>query len=504
MTKKIPSFTQVLKDKYLLIILVAVIILRIPSLFEPYWYGDEAIYLTLGEGIRQGLTLYKDIFDHKPPAIYVLAALAGSVFWFRLVLLFWHTVTLVLFWDLSSRLFKNKTKPVVLSTFVFAALTTLPILEGHIANAEIFMMGPVIAALALFFAFPKPSSLLLTALGILFSISTLFKIPALFDFLAFIAFLAYITSVNLKDVKNLLQKVFYLSLGFALPIVISILYFWSQNALFQYLETAWSQNFVYISRWHGQENFSLLNTITQAGLLVRTVVLAIFLGGIYLLRKRLDKTTLFASLWFVFALFASLLSARPYPHYLIQVIPPLSILLTIIVFGKEKQRFFPVPILLIFLTSLLVYKFYYYPTFSYYGNFFSYMTGQKNQTDYYSAFDHRMPYIYSLSNFITQRTSKNDHIFIWGTAPELYALSHRLPPGRYITSFHIIDFGGEQETLTALEEEKPRYIIVLNDETRELPGLSNLLQNNYVYMQTLGNTQVWKNVDKEVIKTISK
>ncbi|PIV07387.1 hypothetical protein COS53_02565, partial [Candidatus Shapirobacteria bacterium CG03_land_8_20_14_0_80_35_14] len=57
-------------------------LLRLPSLFEPYWYGDEGVYLALGQGIRHGLTLYSQIYDNKPPAIYYLAALTQTVFGF--------------------------------------------------------------------------------------------------------------------------------------------------------------------------------------------------------------------------------------------------------------------------------------------------------------------------------------------------------------------------------------------------------------------------------------
>ncbi len=67
---------------WLLGILVLILVLRIPSFFEPYYYGDEMIYLTLGEGVRQGATLYKDLHDNKPPLIYIIAAVAGSLNWF--------------------------------------------------------------------------------------------------------------------------------------------------------------------------------------------------------------------------------------------------------------------------------------------------------------------------------------------------------------------------------------------------------------------------------------
>ena len=87
--KKIHILGETITITPLWILILFAIILRIPSLFEPYWYGDEAIYLTLGEGIRHNLVLYRDIFDHKPPLIYLIAAAAGSLYWFKLILLVW-------------------------------------------------------------------------------------------------------------------------------------------------------------------------------------------------------------------------------------------------------------------------------------------------------------------------------------------------------------------------------------------------------------------------------
>ena len=113
--KKITLFGENLIITPLVLLVALAVILRIPSLFEPYWYGDEGIYLTLGEGVRQGLVLYRDIFDHKPPAIYLVSALAGSLFWFKFILLVWHAATVVLFWKLARILFDKKDKAVILA-----------------------------------------------------------------------------------------------------------------------------------------------------------------------------------------------------------------------------------------------------------------------------------------------------------------------------------------------------------------------------------------------------
>ena len=95
---------------WLFLLLLVVFVLRIPSLFEPYAYGDEMIYLSLGEAVRQGIPLYKGIHDNKPPLLYLTAALAGSLFVFRAILTIWHLVTVFIFWKFTDVLFPAKAK----------------------------------------------------------------------------------------------------------------------------------------------------------------------------------------------------------------------------------------------------------------------------------------------------------------------------------------------------------------------------------------------------------
>ena len=56
--------------------------------FEPYYYGDEMIYLALGQGLRQGIPLYLGLHDNKPPLLYLTAAISGNLFLFKVILAF--------------------------------------------------------------------------------------------------------------------------------------------------------------------------------------------------------------------------------------------------------------------------------------------------------------------------------------------------------------------------------------------------------------------------------
>lgn len=64
----------------LLAALTVLVLARLPSLDTPPGF-DQAIYTLAAREIGQGRLLYRDVFDHKPPAVYFLyapVALAGS------------------------------------------------------------------------------------------------------------------------------------------------------------------------------------------------------------------------------------------------------------------------------------------------------------------------------------------------------------------------------------------------------------------------------------------
>ena len=114
---------------WLITLLVIVFLLRIPSFFEPYWYGDEQIYLTLGQGIGKELLLYRDLYDNKPPLLYLVAAIAGNLFWFKVILGFWSITTIVLFYKLAQLLWAGNERVVRYATITLTLLTTIPLLE---------------------------------------------------------------------------------------------------------------------------------------------------------------------------------------------------------------------------------------------------------------------------------------------------------------------------------------------------------------------------------------
>lgn len=476
--------------KWLFVLLLIVLILRIPSLFEPYSYGDEMIYLSLGEAIRRGIPLYKGIHDNKPPLLYILAAISGNLFWFKSVLAIWNIITIFLFWKLATKIFPNKFKLQKIATIIFGLLTTLPLLEGNIANAELFLIGPIIGAFLLLWPFTKKSTpKKIIFAGLLFSMATLFKVPGMFDMGAIVFAWFVASKSNFKSIIETAIKTFYLLLGFLTPILISLAWFGLQGALSEYLIAAFGQNIGYLSSWRPtgmQESFLVRN----APLLIRSAILFCGLLVLYIKRNRLSKPFIFTVAWLGFTLFAVTLSERPYPHYLIQSVAPVSLLLGMLLTQKIKEQVYTIVPLAIAFFVPFYFNFWYYPTTPYYVRFVKFATKQITKEEYFSLFDEHVLTNYKLADYISAATRPDEKVFIWGDGSVIYALSRRFPPGKYVANYHIRDFSSNRETIEILSSDFPKLIVVHSDEST-FPELTMFLRENYILVDNIDGAEVW-------------
>lgn len=462
-------------------------LLRLPSLFEPYWYGDEGIYQVLGDGINNGRLLYKDIWDNKPPLLYLLYALFNSdQFTLRLVSLFFGILAVITFFFLARKLFSNKL-PVYFSTLFFAVLFGLPILEGNIANSENFMLFPILLSALIIFkysAYKNKNGLkyhsAVFAAGLVLSFAFLFKIVAIFDFAAFIIFLFLIEYKKLKDFIPTVANLLSFISGFFIPIIFTALFFIFSNAFSDFLTAGFKQNVAYV----GYGNKFI---IPQDLLILKLFLLSAFSLFLFIKRKRINTTTIFVLLWFAFSIFNALFSQRPYTHYLLVLLPTFSLFLGLMLWDKKFQKIyfiFLILLLLLISKSFTVYG----KTNRYYQNFISFMSGSKSVNEYRRFFDRNTTNDYDLAQFIKTHTAPSDNIFIWGNNAQVYKLSNKLPPGRFTVLYHITASGEYlNETIFAIKRIKPKYIIVTSLKN---PLPFNL--NGYAHKLNINNSLIYE------------
>lgn len=496
MGKKIVKFLE--KYESLIFILIGVTILRIPSLFEPNRYADEDIYLTMGMAIRRGLVLYKDIHDNKPPLIYYTAALAGGVMGFRLILLIWNLINVVIVHGLTGWFLKKKWT-VILATALFGIFSTVPLLEGNIANGEIFMIMPASLGVLIFLRNIKNSRTLelkkYLVAGGLFAAGFLFKIPVIFDLMALLCWFVIYEAESFKDLLKRLfnRRIWLVVVGFLLPIVLSLVFYFAQGAGETYIKAALGQNVGYVSSWEGGRA-----PFYQSGMFQRGVVLVVLSLLVFFFRRKMGSRRSLILLWTIFAIFGANLSGRPYPHYLIQVVTPLAILVGLF-FESRSTSFYlnSLLVVLVFGGSLFWYKYWYYKSLPYYGNFAEYAVGKNDRDVYWRTFGDGVDQNYRVGRLIKMVTTKEDRIFVWGTEPAIYVISERLPVGRYTVSYHILDFGAQEETLKKLRAETPKVVVMLDYEGARFDELRIFLDEKYVLIDKIGQARVYWRLTKK-------
>lgn len=503
------------------IVLLLVVLLRVPSFAEPYWYGDEGIYLTIGQAMNNGDILYKDIVDHKTPIIYYLARV-GTQLNFRLLLTVWMAVASLAVFGILLKVTK-RTWLSCASTTVFVIVTSIPTLEGNIPNGELFVMGFALVGLLLYLhtrtglktlsattaslvSVPAPTRreyLWWLAAGVCMGAAILTKVPALFDAAA-LFFIGWLAGWDVLLSNKLAGKKHYwmsiakqwgvLLTGVVSPILLSIVYFVSIGAGKEYLEFGLLYNFHYVQTWvlgylpsWGQSALSLPG---KAG------VLFLLLIALTLSARFVSRPVRFFAGWFALALFASILSNRPYPHYILQVIPPLTLLIGVIIHQLSGKRRRVGALITLAVSIFLLYMVWtslrisHYPLVSYYKTYFNLVTNRITPIEYRNSFNYYLADNYAASLLL--RSTPERHIFVWGTDPMLYALSGKQPVGRFTVSFHIHDLKLHKETMDALNANKPKFIVVMHDEQGELPGFSAFLRRNYLQSRTFEHFTVWR------------
>lgn len=463
---------------YFLIICIVFVLLRLPSLIEPYWYGDEGIYEVIGKAMSHGEILYRDIWDNKPPLLYLIYASAqGDQATVKAFALFVGLAAVIAFCILAYKFFHNsKTTMTITALFVF--LFGTPLLEGDIANAENFTLffsilsGFLIYQLATKGQSPNIRRDKLLTVGLVLGIAFLLKIVVVFDLIGFAFFLFLLhlpdtlSRAHMKQLtKSYLSQISFLLIGFLVPFLITIISFASMHNVKYFIQATFLGNVDYVAYQN------VLFGIPQGLLIIKVILL--FVGMVLLVRyrNRFATQSLFITIWLLFSLFNAFFSGRPYTHYVLVILPSLCLLLGL---GLANHNLRQKRLQLTTFFAIVVFigtQFLFYPahTIFYYPNVISFLTGNETITDYRAFFDAKTPRDYELAAFIRKNTQPSDKVFIWGDNAQVYALSGKLPPTKYTVAYHLTQNNvAVAETQREIEAAKPKYIITM-DETPPLP-----------------------------------
>lgn len=490
--KKILAKKQIVDHKDYWVLLLAgflFIILRLPSLVEPSWYGDEGIYQVIGHAINKGALLYRDIWDNKPPLLYLLYAIFNSnLFYLKLLSLLAGLLSIFPFFLVAKKLLQRR-KIIYFVTILFVILFGSPLLEGNIANAENFMLLPILIAVYLVLSYTETNKKAQLYIGgVLLSVALVTKIVAIFDVVSLAIFLIVIKydqlkiaskKINLKSISSFTTEIKFFIFSFSLLILFGI-YFLAQGAFLDFIHAVFIQNINYIE---DQNQFTFPIVILG----IKVALLIISLLFVLSRRARMSRYSLFLYIWTLFGIFSAFFSQRPYTHYVLVILPAFCYLVGSTFLHKNKARGTSFLAIVIALVTFFYFKTYQKPL-EYYGNYLSFVFGNKKVEDYQLFFDPYTPRDYEVAHFINLNTKESESVLIWSDNAQIYALSHKLPPGKYVVAYHVTFYKDAlADTLYNIEKKNPRYII----QTKESPELKILL-NSFVLKYKMDGVYIYE------------
>lgn len=509
---------------------LCITIIRLPTFWESLWYGDENIYLAVAHGLSNSQKLYQDVWDNKPPLLYLIYCvsyqISGVNVWgFRLINLGFSLLALVSFWhlvlNLGRDLFRVRlvTLGTVISTVFFGMLLGFG-WEMTQLNAENVYMPLII--LGLYFwsrTFREGLAISVNrsgfnylAVGICFSLACFTKIHAVAE----IGVLLYLILWQSWERQGLKLGAF---VRYQLPrvgLVIGLIALPYFGLIVWYLSRGLGSILYYSLLGFGSDyvarNSPLIFGLPIFGyptslitnLQFRLLLLVGLVAGLSFARfkKLISYQYMFIALWLGACFFGAMISERNYPHYLIQVFGALSLL----VFGlvdylgwsqdllRLKVQSVIAIVLLLNMGTMIFGSGQVIPIYetNTWNKFSRVLVGSMSLADYQrsnnpGAWDRAK----ILLPIIDQYTVLGDKIYLVANDSELYPLSNRVSGHRQITDFQYdtsID-----EVYRVLVSNKTKLIIIDNNSPVK-KQFDKLLGQNYVLLPVGGlggRYEVW-------------
>jgi Dolichyl-phosphate-mannose-protein mannosyltransferase len=435
-------------------IILLTVAIRLPSLLHPEPIDSEAMYSVVADEIVDGGRPYIDAVERKPPLLFwtyaAIFKVAGKFNWkaLHIVALVWTLGAMTGLYIIGRELFDRNTGLVAALFYgVFQHWLTWKNLS---LDGEMLMNLPIIWAWAI--AFRRSSSPLrpeLFPVGALLGAAFLLKQPAAIAALPlgiYVLLPSYRTSRSLTRTNSIVHAT-VLTSGFFAAVGLVTIVLWEQGILHETFYWTIADHDIPHVFWQK----GIVNTLAFL-----VACLPLVIGAIMACRDRseiwagrtAERTAL---LWLLAAsAIGAAAGARFYPHYYVQLIPPLVLLAAPYYARLWSRKIQPAYWLLrprvtyVWLALTIV-------AFS-----VAHWVGLARR---------RVPS--EEGRYLLRHSTPNDRIFVWGQSSVIYLDAHRRPACRYITTFPLTGyiFGGP--------------IPGFDTRSRILPGAWTTLQRDF-------------------------
>lgn len=501
----------------LMILVALVLLLALPVLTYPLG-RDQGEFATLGQGLLDGRWPYSDLWNPKPPAVFVVYALFTGIFgptaWaVRLIdFALFPLLALALYW-IGARLHRPATgllavagmgafyftesfwtltqnDGIVLLPMTLAAAFALKTLDAD-RSAWWALLSGGMTGLVLWFKYPFA----LFALALIAAqVTNRWRDwPALRR--DAVAFLAGITGIVGAGVLLLVMGGAFDAMLESIRVTSA----YTRSGFATLFDTApWRQ--ALIDRW------------ARWGLLLPLTLLAM----VTLWRRDLPRNPALrvTVAWLLAAIAILLVQAKGYDYHWLPMLPPLLLVSAHAITSllERLPRHLRAGLLATTLAAMLFIQ----ATTIWLPNL-DYLTGQQDQLAYYDGFrggEYVAGESQRVVDYLRQHTTPGESLYIYGFRAEVYYLAQLRPANRFIFQFPLVAVGyppaWQVENVAALWAQPPPYVLILQGDfmpwvtgrdadsnmlLHEDTELINWLIYNYERVEQIGNFLIWRQKD---------
>ena len=440
-------------------IVLLTIAIRLPSLQHPQAIDDEAAYSVVANEIVDGGRPYIDAVDRKPPLLFWTYAavfeVAGKYNWMALhaVALVWTLGTMAGLYVIGRRLFSRETG--LTAALLYSVFQPWAAANNLALNGELLMNLPLVWAWAIAFGRGESRMRLdLLAAGALLCAGFLLKQPAAIAALPLGIYLllpSYRASRGVTRTESVVHAAM-LTAGFFVALALVAIMLERQGILreaFYWTFTNhaiphvfWDAGFLYTLAFIG----ACLPLVIGAAMAFRDI------DGLWV-NKRAERIALLGLL--VASAVGAAAGARFYPHYYIQLVPPLALLaapyFARLWSGKAKPRYW-------FLRPAVTFAWLAITVAAFSISHWQFLSWHREPSE--------------TARYLSEHSAPESRVFIWGrSAAEVYLHARRRPACRYVLTFPLTGFvfGGELPGLDTRNRIVPGAWNDLEEDFRKHP-----------------------------------
>lgn len=434
---------------------------------------DEGVFGYIGQVILDNGLPYRDAFDHKPPLVFYLNALALLIVpptpkGIHLFLHAYNYLTLIALFYLA-RVYSQSLPTALWVTFIFAIFSSSPEIQGFTASTEMYLLLPTTLSLLFAVLTVRKGRWGFSLLsGVCAALAFWTKQSAAFMIL-FITLYLLLAQMQLpprqgtaliKALKSFLPW----TLGFVLISSIIAGYFYARGAFTEFFY--WSFTHSYLYSKNITLSFSLPRVLEFSLKILKANVLPIGVGlfsSLILIFKK-DSKGYFALFFFILSMLATVHGVI-YPHYFAQIAPAVAIIggfgFAFLIDTLRNRKLRVVAVFASALAILLI-------PISVNANYYIKDSPDEFARSFFGV--NPFPESVDLAQYILERTTPDDSIFIIGSEPQVLLYAKRKSASSFVMFYPLMasyprykEF--QQKVWEEINNIRPKYVITIRLQT---------------------------------------